>query len=130
MTDNENHMFPGLEPPELPDDLPTLVLARAHAALRAPIRRADLWSRIRSSRGLQLAWATSVAALCVANLVLGGWMTPRPEAVPHAPATAVSTLEPEIESIVDLPPLRIAANCLSGIRGELRAIRSETENLS
>jgi len=130
MTGNDDRIFRGLETPELPTDLPPIVLARAHAALCTPALRPELWSRIRGSRGLRLLWAASVAALCVANLALGGWMTTNPETEPPLSTVAGLVTEPEIEQIIDLPPLRIAAVGPSGIRGELQPKGAETENPS
>ena len=130
MTDYDDRLFPGFETPELPADLPPIVLARAHAALRTPALRPELWSRIRGSRGLRLLWAASVAALCVANLALGGWMTTNPETEPPLSTVAGLVPEPEIEQIIDLPPLRFAAGVAPGIRGALQPNSAETENPS
>lgn len=125
-----DQIFRGLQPPELPDDLPPLVLSRARAALREPAYRRDVWARILHNRGLRLAWAASVAALCFANLMLGGLITPEPQAGPRPSIAANRMIEPEIRQIVDLPPLKIAGNGVSASRGPYPILRPGMENPS
>jgi len=127
MNTHDRRLFRGLDSPELPEDLQRQVLWRAHAALRAPIPRPDLWGRMRTNRGLRLAWAVSAAVLCAANLALSGWMTPRPE--PRAPSARTAP-DPEIGAIVDLPPLRLAADGGMSSRIETRTNRPDSEDLS
>jgi len=126
MNGHDRGLFPGLDTPELPESLQGHALQRARAALRAPVPRADLWGRIRANRGWRLAWVVSVAALCTANVALGGWMTPSPER--PSPSARIAQ-DPEIIAIVDLPPLRLAADERLGIRGESQNNR-DTEDLS
>lgn len=107
MNGHHRELFPGLDTPELPESLQGHALHRARAALRAPVPRADLWGRILANRGWRLAWAVSVAALCAANYALSERMTPPPvQSVPSARFAQ----DPEIKAIVDLPPLRLAAD--------------------
>lgn len=127
MNGHDRRLFRGLDSPELPENLQGQVLWRARAALRAPIPRPDLWVRIRMNRGLRLAWAVSAAVLCVANLALSGWMTPPPEQ--RAPSARIAP-DPEIGAIVDLPPLRLAANGGFSSRSETATNRPDTEDLS
>ena len=127
MTDHDRHLFRGFDRPALPENLHQQVLWRSRAALRSPIPRADLWGRIRENRGWRLAWVVSVAALCTANLVLGGWMTPPPK--PALPSVRIAP-DPEIRAIADLPRLRMATGELQGGRGEPQTTRPDTEDLS
>jgi hypothetical protein len=126
MNGHDRGLFPGLDTPEFPENLQEHALQRARAALRAPVPRADLWGRIRANRGWRLAWAVSVAALCAANLALGGWVTPshrRP-----SPSARIAP-DPEIQSIADLPRLRMAIDERPLGRGESQNNR-DTEDLS
>ncbi len=125
---NQDHLpFRGLLSPNVPKDLDQQVLWRANAALRAPRPNPDRWGRIRKSGVWRLAWAASVILLCTANLTLSGWMK-----IPSARSSQPErfTMDPEINAIVDLPPLRISADQLSNIRGESRTNRPDSEDLS
>lgn len=65
--------FPGLSVPGPPEALREAILGKAREALaREPVP--DAWTRIWESRPARLAWATCVAGLVVANLIVA----PRP----------------------------------------------------
>ncbi len=127
MNDHDRQLFPGLDSPDVPEDLQEQVLLRARAALRAPMPRADFWGRLRMNHGLRLAWAVSAAVLCAANLALSGWMTPPLD--PRAPSALIAP-DPEIAAIVDLPPLRLASHGEIGRRGESLTDQLDSEDLS
>lgn len=105
-------LFRGLEPPAVPAHLREDVLAAAHAAFATAPPPPDVWARLVSSRVARLAWAASVAALAVANVLL-----PR-NAQPPAPYAAFSAEapDPEIASITRLP--RVDEHALPALEGD------------
>ena len=125
MNAHDRRLFRGLDSPELPSTLQGRAPWRARAALRSHIPRADFWSRIRANRGWRLAWVFSFSALCIANLALSGWMTPPPE--PRAPSLR-SAPDPEIDAIVNLPRLRIAADNGMNSLSESHSNRPDSED--
>jgi len=84
-------------PPELRD--------RALAAVAMPWgeSRSDVWTRLRSSTAVQLAWAASVIALLIGHLVLS--LPSRRLPQPRQPVLVVAgaAAGSELAGLVDLP---------------------------
>jgi hypothetical protein len=95
----------GLDTPTPSPDLRRRTLTEARLAL-ARSRRPDIWERLWSSRGLRLAWATSLAALIVGHVLLSSSVVP--EATPPANRPSLTaTLDPELRAELALQKIHI-----------------------
>ncbi len=110
MTADDRRLLSGLEAPQLPDDLRALTLARAQRALGARVTPVDVWRRLWASPVLRVSWLGTVAALVVANILLGVWSTGRPRPSGATLHSLNRTLEPELRAVAELPALRRAAH--------------------
>jgi hypothetical protein len=100
-----------LDTPEPPSELRNMVLqATAETLNRAPAT--DIWTRIWESRPLRLAWVATVSVLIAGHLAVTV-VQPQPE---QAALTASNSTEidQELNEIVQLPRLRLAARSMSG----------------
>jgi hypothetical protein len=107
---NDDPVFRGFSPPEVPDGLREAALAAARAAFDAPVRR-DVWAQLLSNPAARLAWAASIAILAIAHALLprGGQ--------PEAPSASVTLTrpDPELATISRLP--RIDEHALPALEG-------------
>jgi hypothetical protein len=96
--------FAGLAPPGPPTELREKVLALAREAL-AQEAVLDVWTRIRESRPLRIAWTAAAALLVMANV---GLSVRRPSAgavVSRPGAEAEREAAREFAALVALPPI-------------------------
>lgn len=113
MTTEMNRLLNGIQPPSPPPELRDRTLRSAIEALdrRSPMSR---WTRIWQSRPLRVAWATTVAGLLLAHVLIS--TTPRPSPDTARGFTlhqASRTSEEEIQVITTLLRLNLEARSLA-----------------
>jgi hypothetical protein len=105
MTDRDvlGELVQGRTTPQPPHGMRDRALAAAMAALRRGESRRDVWTRLRSSTVLRLAWATVVIALLIGHLALSLPSQRVPEANQPVLVVAGAEMGSELAELVDLP---------------------------
>ena len=100
-----DRLIEGLEPPRVPTDLRTRVLAAArdHMETKSP----DPWSRIWSHRGVRLAWAVTVVLLLAGHAIVA---PPKGAVFTRVNPALVAETGVDEQFADILRPVRISAN--------------------
>lgn len=128
MTTEMNRLLKEIQPPSPPAELRDRTLRSAIEALdrRSPVSR---WTQIWQSRPLRFAWATSVAGLLLAHVLISTTPPPSPDtARGFSLHQASRTSEEEIQVIATLLRLDLEARSLAGAAAAAAASQNTSES--
>jgi hypothetical protein len=128
MTAEMKHLLKDLRPPTPPPELRERTL-RAALDARERKSRPDRWAQIWHSRPLRYAWATTVAGLLLAHVLISTTQRPSPDiARGFALHQASRTSEEEIRDIATLLRLDLEARSLAGAAAAAAASQNTSES--